>query len=61
MPPELWNRHEAYLTVKKIFIGALRDDINEAVLQEYFSRFGNVKDVLCIHDRYGRLRKNEIN
>ncbi len=61
MPNEFWNKSDSYLTVKKIFIGALRDGINEAVLREYFSRFGNVTDVVCIQDCYGTLRKNEIN
>ncbi len=61
MPRDDPNKSEAYLTVKRIFISGLLDDINEAKLQEYFSRFGNIRQVLCIKNGFGTLRKNEIN
>ncbi len=60
MPRRIPINSGAYLTVKKLFITALRNDINKANLQEYFSRFGNVTDVYLIKDGHGTLRKNEI-
>jgi RNA recognition motif-containing protein len=55
------HKSEPYLTAKRIFIGGLRIDINEAKLQEYFSRFGNIREVLCVKNVFGMLKKNEIN
>jgi len=54
------HKSEPYLTAKRIFIGGLGIHINEAKLQEYFSRFGNVTDVHLIKDGHGTLRKNKI-
>jgi RNA recognition motif-containing protein len=61
VPRDVPINSEVYITVKKLFIGALLDDINEAKLREYFSRFGNIEEILLIKDEHGTLRKNEIN
>jgi RNA recognition motif-containing protein len=61
VPYEDPNESEAYLTAKRVFIGGLRNDINKTKLQEYFSRFGNIRQILCIRNAFGTLRKNEIN
>ena len=54
MPREDQNSSEAHLTVKKLFVAGLKDGIDENILREYFSRFGNVTEVLIMKDRDGR-------
>ena len=45
------------MTVKKIFVSGIKDDISNEDLQEYFSKFGLVKDVDAITDKEtGRKR-----
>ena len=36
---------------KKIFVGGLSPDISEATFHDYFSKFGNVKEVTIMFDR----------
>ncbi|XP_014240494.1 heterogeneous nuclear ribonucleoprotein A1, A2/B1 homolog isoform X1 [Cimex lectularius] len=45
------GRPEAGATVKKIFIGGLKDEINEDDLKHYFGDFGQVSNVAIIVDR----------
>ena len=54
MPREQQNNTEAHLTVKKLFIAGLRAGIDEECLKGYFSRFGNITEVLCMKDRDGK-------
>ena len=54
MPREEQNSTEAHLTVKKLFVAGLREGITEESLQQYFSRFGNVMEVLVMKDRDGK-------
>jgi heterogeneous nuclear ribonucleoprotein A1/A3 len=53
VPREEQNSSEAHLTVKKLFVAGLREGINEDSLRQYFSRFGNVVEVLVMKDRDG--------
>ena len=55
MPREDQNSMEAHLTVKKLFVAGLREGIDEQVLQDYFSRFGNVMEVLVMKQADGLL------
>jgi len=41
-PREEAGKPETGKTVKKIFVGGLKDDMTNEVLQEYFSQYGNV-------------------
>ncbi|KAF6206794.1 hypothetical protein GE061_018030 [Apolygus lucorum] len=45
------GRPEAGATVKKIFVGGLKDDLGEEELKSYFSEFGGVASVAIIMDR----------
>ncbi|CAF1221400.1 unnamed protein product [Rotaria sordida] len=56
MPREEQNSSEAHLTVKKLFVAGLREGINEDSLRQYFSRFGNIVEVLVMKDRDGKPR-----
>lgn len=54
--PEL-GKPEASATVKKIFVGGLKDVHDEQCLEEYFKQFGNVVGVKILSDKTtGRKR-----
>lgn len=42
---------EAGATVKKLFIGGIKDDHDEEQLREYFSNYGNVQNVSIVTDK----------
>jgi len=51
------TRPESHLTVKKIFLSGIKDEIQTEDLQEYFSKFGEVKDVdIIVEKETGRKR-----
>ncbi|CAF1423845.1 unnamed protein product [Rotaria sordida] len=56
MPREEANNDEVHLTVKKIFIGGIRDGLNEDALRTYFEKFGHVNDCFIMHDKDGKTR-----
>jgi RNA recognition motif-containing protein len=56
VPREEQNSSEAHLTVKKLFVAGLREGISEEHLQQHFSRYGNVMEVLIMKDRDGSLK-----
>lgn len=39
------------MTVKKIFIGGLRDQITDDELKTYFSAYGNITECLVMRDK----------
>uniref|UniRef100_A0A672SYP1 RRM domain-containing protein n=1 Tax=Sinocyclocheilus grahami TaxID=75366 RepID=A0A672SYP1_SINGR len=45
------GRPEALAKVKKIFVGGLKDDIEDEHLQEYFSQFGVIEKAQAITDK----------
>ena len=56
MPREEANNDEVHLTVKKIFIGGIRDGLDEDTLKTYFEKFGHVNDCFLMHDKDGKTR-----
>ena len=56
VPREEANNEDIHLTVRKIFIGGIRDGLDETALRLYFEKFGTVSDCLFMHDKEGRTR-----
>ncbi|CAH8545836.1 unnamed protein product [Dicrocoelium dendriticum] len=44
MPREDSQSPESHMTVKKLFVSALRKDVTQADLRDYFSKYGNIVD-----------------
>ncbi|XP_055604007.1 heterogeneous nuclear ribonucleoprotein 87F-like [Uranotaenia lowii] len=51
VPRQDINRPEAGASVKKLFVGGLRDDFEEEHLRDYFSKFGNVISACIVTDK----------
>lgn len=51
MPREDADRPEAHMTVKKIFVSGIKDEIETEDLREYFSELGQIVDVDIIMDK----------
>lgn len=46
----------AHATVKKIFVGGIKEDTTEPMLREYFQKYGTVELVEVMEDREGKKR-----
>lgn len=44
------------LSVKKLYLGGVKEPITENDLREYFGTYGTVKDVIIMKDRDGQYR-----
>lgn len=51
MPRNDINRPEAGSSVKKLFVGGLKDDFEEEDLREHFANFGNITSVIIVTDK----------
>ncbi|KAG9510533.1 Heterogeneous nuclear ribonucleoprotein 87F [Fragariocoptes setiger] len=51
VPREETGKPETQATVKKIFLGGLRDDIEESDLKEYFTKYGNIVSVDIVTEK----------
>uniref|UniRef100_A0A8C6TI14 Heterogeneous nuclear ribonucleoprotein A1a n=1 Tax=Neogobius melanostomus TaxID=47308 RepID=A0A8C6TI14_9GOBI len=45
------NRPGAHITVKKIFVGGIKEDTEESHLRDYFSQFGKIEVIDIMMDR----------
>ncbi|XP_029290791.1 heterogeneous nuclear ribonucleoprotein A1b isoform X2 [Cottoperca gobio] len=45
------NRPGAHVTVKKIFVGGIKEDTEESQLRDYFSQFGKIEVIDIMTDR----------
>uniref|UniRef100_A0A1I8F8Q3 RRM domain-containing protein n=1 Tax=Macrostomum lignano TaxID=282301 RepID=A0A1I8F8Q3_9PLAT len=50
MPREEANNPEAHITTKKLFVGALRKDVTDQLLRDYFSAYGTIVDAYIVRD-----------
>lgn len=48
---QLIGKPEASSTVKKLFVGGLRDDVEEEDLQKYFAQFGSIASVNVVTEK----------
>lgn len=51
VPRQDINRPEAGASVKKLFVGGLRDDFDDEHLRDYFGQFGNVISACIVTDK----------
>jgi RNA recognition motif-containing protein len=56
VPREEANNGDVHLTVKKIFIGGIREGIDENALRKHFEKYGNINDCLLMYDKDGKTR-----
>jgi len=47
----------AHATVKKIFVGGIKDDTDEENLREHFSKFGEIEQIEVMEDRETRKKR----
>lgn len=45
------NRPGAHMTVKKIFVGGIKEDTEEPHLRDYFEQFGKIEVIEIMTDR----------
>ena len=56
MPRDESTNDDVHLTVKKIFIGRIRDGLDENSLKTYFEKYGTINDCRVMHDQNGKTR-----
>lgn len=57
VPRQDINRPEAGASVKKLFVGGLKDEHNEEDLREYFTEFGIVTSVHIVVDKDNQKKR----
>ncbi|CAF1640412.1 unnamed protein product [Adineta steineri] len=56
VPREETHKPNMQLSVKKLYLGGVKEPITENDLKEYFSKFGAITDVVVMKDREGQYR-----
>ena len=56
VPREESHKPEMQLSVKKLYLGGVKEPITEDDLKEYFGKYGTVNDVIIMKDREGQYR-----
>jgi RNA-binding protein Musashi len=56
VPREESHKPDMQLSVKKLYVGGVKEPLTDVDLREYFSRYGTVTDVIVMKDREGQYR-----
>lgn len=56
VPRKEANNDDVHLTVKKIFIGGIRDGVDSDLLRKYFEKYGIINDCLLMNNKNGKTR-----
>ncbi|CAF3033886.1 unnamed protein product [Rotaria sp. Silwood2] len=56
IPREETHKPNMQLSVKKLYLGGVKEPITENDLKDYFSKFGTIVDVVVMKDRDGQYR-----
>lgn len=56
-PREESGKPEAHMTIKKIFVGGVKEDVEEPDLRDYFSQYGNIESVDIIIDKQTQKKR----
>lgn len=56
VPREEALNDDIHLKVRKVFLGGIRDGLDEETLRTYFEPYGNVVECLLMHDNQGKMR-----
>ena len=51
------GKPEAHMTIKKVFVGGIKDDTTEEHLREYFKEFGTVESVDIVTDKETKKKR----
>lgn len=57
VPREESGKPEAHMSLKKIFVGGIKDEMTEEAIREYFQGFGNIESVDVIMDKETRKKR----
>ncbi|ESN93530.1 hypothetical protein HELRODRAFT_180844 [Helobdella robusta] len=57
MPREDAGRPEAHLTIKRVYISGVKEEIEEDDLRDYFSQFGNIEEIDVITDKETKKKR----
>ncbi|ESN91011.1 hypothetical protein HELRODRAFT_90523, partial [Helobdella robusta] len=51
MPREESNKPELHQSIKKVFIGGIKEPLDENDIREHFSKFGNIESIDMVTDK----------
>lgn len=57
VPREESGKPEAHMSIKKIFVGGIKDEMQEEDIKAYFQDFGNIESVDVIMDKETRKKR----
>jgi RNA-binding protein Musashi len=56
VPREESHKPDMQLSVKKLYLGGVKEPLTEDDLKEYFGKYGTVAEAIVMKDREGQYR-----